>query len=254
MTAAHEKTDARWLRRFAGPADPRVRLICFPHAGGSASFFRGWPVFLSPTVELLAVQYPGRQDRISEPLIGDMDVLAGQITEAVRSRVDVPTVFFGHSLGATIAYEVACRLPAGKAPVWLFVSARAAPAKCRNHSVYRRDDAGVLAYLRGLGGMDTSVLDDPELRDLALAVVRNDLRIAGTYRYTERGPLQCPITAVAAADDGTFPAAEAAEWTAHTTGAFEHHVLPGDHFYLESTPARFTELLTGTLTKAMKAR
>ncbi|MBN6039799.1 thioesterase II family protein [Amycolatopsis sp. 195334CR] len=250
MTAARERTEARWLRRFGGPEDPATRLVCFPHAGGSASFFRGWPAFLPSEVELLAVQYPGRQDRISEPLIGEMAVLADRITEAIRPRLDRPTILFGHSLGATVAFEVASRIAKSSALAGLVVSARAAPSLARPHSVYRRDDAGVLAYLRELGGMDSRVLADPELRELALPVVRNDLRIAGTYHYVERPPLDCPITAIAGESDGTFPPEDAAGWAAHTTAGFEHHVLPGDHFYLENAPAAFVGLLAGALAKA----
>lgn len=250
MTAPREDAGARWFRRFARTRDAPVRLVCFPHAGGGAGFFRTWPAFLSEDVELVAVQYPGRHDRFTEPMIDDMDPLAEAITAAVESAVEKPTVFFGHSLGATVAFEVATRLSTRRRPAWLVASGRAAPGRLRPNDVHLRDDLGVETYLRELGGTDTRVLDDPELRELAIPVVRNDLRVAGTYRYRDGPPLSCPITAVTGRDDHTFPVTDALAWAGHTTGPFEHHALPGGHFYLEGAPRDLVELLIGALAKA----
>ncbi|WP_250279849.1 thioesterase domain-containing protein [Frankia sp. Cppng1_Ct_nod] len=127
-----------WLRRIRPASNATHRLVCFPHAGGSASFFRWIFQMLPTTTEVLGVQYPGRQDRRSEPLIPTISGLADQVHEVLGSRLDRPTAFFGHSMGAVVAFEVARRLTAsgpgrrggpghGGAPAVLFVSGCQAP-------------------------------------------------------------------------------------------------------------------------------
>lgn len=102
--------DPEWFRLFSSAPDAAVRLLCLPHAGGSASFYFPVAQALSPSVEVLAVQYPGRQDRRMEPLIDDIHTLADRITEELSAYRDKPLALFGHSMGAVLGFEVAQRL------------------------------------------------------------------------------------------------------------------------------------------------
>lgn len=118
-----------WIRRFhpAGPAS--ARLVCLPHAGGAASYYFSLSRALSPGVEVLAIQYPGRQERQLERRRETVAELADEITEVIRPLADQPLYLFGHSLGATVAFEVARRLEAADVKLaHMFVSARRAPA------------------------------------------------------------------------------------------------------------------------------
>ncbi|WP_316522803.1 thioesterase II family protein [Kitasatospora brasiliensis] len=240
---------ARWFRTYAARPQARVRLVCFPHAGGSAAAFRELSGRLPASVELTAVQYPGRQDRYGEPPAPDMDTLATTIAAAVEPLLDRPVAFFGHSLGATVAFETARRLSSRHRPALrhLFASARRAPAVPNQGPDIGRDDASVLAYVRGLGGTGAALLEDEDLREMALPVLRADFRLVDTYRYSPGAPLLCPITAVVGAEDDACRPDHARRWAECTAAGFDLRVLPGGHFYPETHPAELTELLTGTL-------
>src|ERR1051326_3612207 len=158
MTAM-EIQHGQWLRRFHPAEDAAVRLVCLPHAGGAASFYFPVSQRLSGPFDVVAVQYPGRQDRRREPCIDDLRVLADAIAEAVRPLTDRPVALFGHSMGATLAFEVAHRLGVAH----LFASGRRAPSRPREERTHQLGDAGLLADVRRLAGTDAQVLADDEI-------------------------------------------------------------------------------------------
>ncbi|MFE7564469.1 thioesterase II family protein [Kitasatospora sp. NPDC057500] len=228
----------RWLRRFHRAEQARVRLVCLPHAGGSASYFFPLSHRLAPEAEVLAVQYPGRQDRHTEPLFGDLGEAADRIAEALLLWNDLPVALFGHSMGATIGFEVARRLEAaGTVPVALFASGRRAPSRVRDEGIHRLADREFLAEMVSLGGASEVLLKDPEMLRLYLPVVRGDYRTAETYRYQEGPALTCPVVGLTGDRDKQAEIENVAAWAEHTTGPFELEVFPGGHFYLNDAPA-----------------
>lgn len=222
----------RWLRSFGRAAHGSPRLVCFPHAGGAASSFVPLARTLTPGVEVLAAQYPGRQDRSREPCVTDLGELADALTAAVRQRPGGWTVLFGHSMGAILAFEVARRLAGGPgmAPAAVVVSGRQAPS-CR-HGGEPWDDDDLERELRRLGGTDASVLADDQMREMALQVLRADAQAVASYRPDPDATIGCPLTAFTGDADPTTSVADARAWQRHTTGGFELRVFPGDHFYL----------------------
>jgi surfactin synthase thioesterase subunit len=154
-----------WIRRYHPGPPGAARLVCFPHAGGSATFFFPVSQTLSPVAEVLTVQYPGRQDRRTEKGIESIDALAEHVARALAPWTDRPLVFLGHSMGAVVAFEVARRLEwQGIVLRHLFASGRRAPSRYRPEFVHLRDDDGIVAELIELSGTDASVLGDEEIR------------------------------------------------------------------------------------------
>lgn len=243
-----------WLRTLR-PAPPgAARLVCLPHAGGAAHSYLELAGRIDPGIEVLAVQYPGRYDRIADPLIGDLKMMAGHIAAALGPLRDAPLALFGHSLGGLLGYETAARLEAvGSGPAHLFVSAMLAPSRHHHDGVHLRDDDQILAELARLGG--TPVLSEAEemfLR-LLLPAIRSDYR--AFENYTDPGHrLTSPVTAFLGDRDPLVTAGEARAWADHTTGRFALRVLPGGHFYL-TDPGNTAELareLSGRLTGATR--
>ncbi|AUS81190.1 thioesterase [Actinoalloteichus sp. AHMU CJ021] len=244
-----------WLRRFK-PADPgAVRLVCLPHAGGSASFFFPMATALSPGVEVAAVQYPGRQDRRHEPCAGSVRELANMIFEVLGPSLTKPTALFGHSLGASVGFELARLMTDADAPpVHLFASGRRAPSSHRDESVHKLDDDGLLADVRALSGTDARILGDDELLRMALPAIRGDYRIAETYAYTPGPPLSCPITVLTGDADQKTTSAEAEAWAEHTTGDFEVNTFQGGHFFLTAHQKTILARMSARLAGAKAGR
>jgi surfactin synthase thioesterase subunit len=229
-----EAGSGAWLRRFHPAPPAATQLVCLPHAGGSASFYYPVSQQLSGMLEVIAVQYPGRQDRRHERCIDDLRTLAAAVFDQLRPLVDRPLALFGHSMGATLAFEVAQLLAerTGAGPAHLFVSARPAPSCSRNDTVHLLGDEGLLADVRLLSGTDPQVLGDEEMVRSALPAIRADYRAAETYRYRPRPPLSCPITAFCGDADPKATVEEVRAWAGHTDAAFDLTVFPGGHFYL----------------------
>lgn len=227
-------TDNPWIRRFHHEPNSRVTLVCFPHAGGSASFFYPVSDAMQSTLQVVALQYPGRQDRRHERPLTTIADLADQAFAALRPLMDRPLIFFGHSMGATLAFEVAVRMKrAGLGgPATLFASGRRAPSTHRVETVHLRDDDGLVTELKTLSGTDTRILGDLELLRMILPAIRSDYTAAETYEYQPGPALDCPIVALVGESDPKVTPAEARAWAGHTTGAFELCTYSGGHFYL----------------------
>ncbi|MEV0724909.1 alpha/beta fold hydrolase [Micromonospora purpureochromogenes] len=222
-----------WIRRFHPAPDAPTRLVCFAHAGGSASYFYPVSQALSPGLDVLAVQYPGRQDRRAEPAFEDVPRLVDALVDQVAVWADRPLALFGHSLGATVAFEVARRLQArGTEVSALFASGRRAPSRHRPAWVHEGDDDALISEMLKLEGTDAQMLTDPELVRMILPALRADYKAAETYRYQPGPPLTCPVYALTGDADPQVDVPDAESWREHTTGPFALHVFSGGHFYL----------------------
>lgn len=248
---------SRWIRAYGSGAynsgSGSVRLFCFPHAGGAATYFYPWSASLGADIEVLAMQYPGRQDRGGEPHVRSIPDMADQIYEELRPRLPETFAFFGHSMGAIIAFEVACRIAReeGRGPVHLFASGRRAPSRHRHEDLHRAGIPALLAEMRSLGGTDQRILNDNDLLNLMLPMVRADYAAIETYRFDPGPPLSCGITAMIGDRDPRVSLDEAAAWADHTTGRFDLRVYPGGHFYLNECRAGVLDVISSALFSAV---
>ena len=227
----------KWLPFRQSNAAARVRLFCLPFAGGGASVYRLWEPGLPLTVELCAVQLPGRETRFREPAYTRLAPLVSDLAEVFEPLLDIPAVFYGHSMGAITAFELARELRRrGKStPARLIVGGRRAPDRPRRGPpLHAMPDAQFLAELKQFNGTRSAVLENDDLMRVLLPVLRADFTVHETYTYTEKAPLDCPILAVTGADDTICPPAELEAWRRHTRSEFEARTVPGDHFFLQS--------------------
>jgi medium-chain acyl-[acyl-carrier-protein] hydrolase len=223
----------RWIDRPASARHTRVQLFCFPFAGGSAAEFRTWQSRLPAGVGVVAIQLPGRANRIGEPLFVALRPLVDALREALRPHLRPPFAFFGHSMGALIAYELARRLDRG--PDRLYVSGHRAPQlPARDRPLRDLPDDELVIELRRLDGTPAEVLDDAELCDLLLPRLRADFAIAETYVHVPNPLLDIPITAFGGTEDRLVRPSELRPWACVTRGAFRLRMLPGSHFFLHT--------------------
>jgi len=231
-------TENQWVVRKARATRPRMRMFCFPFAGGGAAVFRNWTAIAPAEIEVCPVQLPGRENRIGEPAFHNMSSLADAATTALRPLLDLPFAFFGHSMGALLAFEIARRLRAiaYDGPAVIMASAARAPQVPRTSITYNLPVPQLLAELRRLEGTPTGVLDHPELVELVLPLIRADFQVVETYRYRHAPPLNCPIVALGGLEDRHVSAEQLEAWGAQTSTEFVRCMLPGGHFYImEST-------------------
>lgn len=238
--------DSLWFHRPAPRPAAELRLFCFPHAGGGAAAFRGWPDLLDEDIEVVAVRLPGRESRFAEPRYRRMAQLSQDLSAALRPLLDRPYGFFGHSLGALVAFETARRLvaDAAPAPVHLFAAACRAPQLPLDEpALHDLPSAALIERLCEYGGMPAEVLDQRDLLHVLLPTIRDDFELAETYRPARTGGLACPVTALGGRADGSVTNADLAAWRSTTTGPFSVVLVPGGHFAVNLPESRATALI-----------
>ncbi|MEV0335282.1 alpha/beta fold hydrolase [Nocardia sp. NPDC050717] len=230
-----------WLRVLRADQAARRRLVCFPPGGGSAPAYRALAGHLGAGVEVTAVQYPGRQDRLADPVITDLHELADRIAEDLLRRPGPARVLFGHSMGATVAYETARRLAAaGEPAAALIVSGRPDPTHVDTGRLHLASDDALIDDLERLAVDPAPVRllrTEPGLADLVLPALRADYQAVETYAHRPGPVLTCPVLALVSTEDPTTTVEQAERWRAMSDGPFRLRTFPGGHFYLDERPA-----------------
>jgi len=246
-----------WLHRFGGSSPAAARLFCFGHAGGAAAAFRSWHQALPRSLDVCAVQLPGRANRMGEPAMRAIPAMVDALLPALIPNLDLPFAFFGHSMGSALAYAVTHELARRSAPlpVHLFVSGRRPPRiPDPDPPLHPLSDADFIAEInRRYGGIPPEVLAEPDLMALLLPTLRADLLALETYDPPAAAPLPCPVSAFGGADDPRTPRTHLEAWRDETRGAFRSRVFPGGHFYLEARRDEVLADLVATLSPVLEA-
>jgi surfactin synthase thioesterase subunit len=218
-----------WLRQLNAVAGTS-RLVCLPYAGGNGTIYESWTKWLPPEVELWAPDLPGREHRMLDAPVADMELLVGGLTDELRPD-DRPTTLFGHSFGALVAFEVARRLQRDARPVrCLVASGMSAPRTLPDRPA--PTDAEIHASLRSHGVAPEEFFRQPELLELVMPGLRADYRMAMGYRYSPGPELSAQVYALGGTADPAVPAAGLAAWAEEATGGCRTRMWPGGHMYL----------------------
>ena len=231
---------ARWVLGAPDEGAPAERLFCFPHAGAGASVFTPWRAHLPDSVIPFPVQLPGRENRYAEPLPDNLEVLTGDLAEALLPLLRPPYVLFGHSFGGLVAFALARNLRSRGHPLprKLLLSGARPPDAAPGIPSHTMSDPELLRFLRETDGLPERLLAHPELIRTLLRGLRADLRLAAEYHPASTEPLPCDLHAFAGLDDPVVSAREMAGWRDHTTGTFTIQAVPGDHRAAYDTTGR----------------
>jgi medium-chain acyl-[acyl-carrier-protein] hydrolase len=243
-----------WIVRPRPVPGSALRLLCVPYAGAGASVFGTWPAELPAGVEVLAIELPGRETRFKERPFDRLAPLVAQLADAVAPGLSAPFAIYGHSLGALIGFGLARELVRrGRAPAHLFVSGRRAPQLPEASPIHGLPDAELLARLHRLGGFREGVLQERELMELFLPILRADLAVTETAVIAPDDPLTCPITALGGLADDRATAPELEAWRLHTRGAVDREMFSGGHFFLQTARAALLASLSRRLARIAAA-
>jgi surfactin synthase thioesterase subunit len=234
---------SRWIVGDPGQSGQsgHVRLLCFHHAGGGASLYREWlrPETFPEGIRVLPVQLPGREDRFREPAFKTMQPLVDALLDNIGPFLVPPFAFFGHSMGALVAFELTRQLQAAgrPLPIHLFLSAKRPPHLPRRAALARLPDTELTAALRTLNGTPAEVLEHRELLALMLPILRADFSVSETYPYAVGDPLACRITAFVGTTDPEASETDAQAWARETRESLVVRAFEGDHFFIQSQSA-----------------
>jgi len=228
-----------------------LQLFCLPYSGASAMVYSRWRRSMPQWLSVQPVELPGRGARLGEALQTDMQALARQLAREILPRLDGPYALFGHSLGGLLAFEMAHALREAGAPepVALIASGTAAPTRRED---YDRDfaepktDEQLKNDLRTLQGTPLEVLDNHELMELTLPILRADFLMCGRYRYRVRRPLGCPIRVLGGVDDKATQQ-QLIDWQLEGESGFSLDMLPGGHFFIHEHEAKVLRILKASL-------
>lgn len=227
--------DQSWYIGYKKNPQAAIRLFCFHHSGGGASSYHPWVESLSPLIEMVAIQLPGRENKFLEPLTSDLSHIITKLSKDFSYYKDKPFIVFGHSLGALLAFEFikAIHRIYSLYPRQVIVSAAKAP-----HMPYRRkilshlEDKLLKEELKAYNGIDERIQNEPELFDLFLPIIRSDFSIVENYSFAGSASFPCDILAFSGSDDPTVTQEEILGWSTQTTGKFEHMPFSGAHFFI----------------------
>jgi medium-chain acyl-[acyl-carrier-protein] hydrolase len=243
----------RWLVTPRPRPNAGVRLLCLPYAGGAASAYRAWSDALGPDVEVCALQPPGREMRLRERPFDRVEPLVAAAADALEGALDRPWAVFGHSMGALIGFELIRELRRRGAPLPLAFAAsgRNAPhLPPRDRLMYGLPDDEFIAKLRRFEGTPDEVLQNRELMELLLPLLRADFAVNEVYTPREEAPLDLPLLVMGGTEDEEVSREGLAAWEGYTTGPFSVRLFPGGHFFLNTLVGPVTEAVRDTIRRA----
>ena len=227
----------RWFICRSERPQAALRMFCLPYAGGGASVYNSWSNSFPDTIELHAVQLPGRELRYNEPKFTDIHETAKALADSIKPYLDRPYGLFGYSMGALVAFELMreLRRRGEPLPIQLFIAAMRAPQTppiCPSLTHLPLDS--FLEKMRHYYDPPQDAWNLPELLEVILPTLRADMKMCDGYIHNLEPPFECPIHAFAGQDDRSSPPAIVREWRQQTTEDFNMDVFDGTHFFINT--------------------
>ncbi|UMV49317.1 alpha/beta fold hydrolase [Paenibacillus macerans] len=237
------KASASWFVVHHPNPQAKLRLFCFPYAGGSTSVFKDWGKLLKE-IEVYTVQLPGRGIRLKEPAFTRMEPLVENLIGDMLPLLDRPFILFGHSLGGLIAFQTSRLLEEQhqRSPVHLFISGRN-PPHIREDCVYNLSDREFVELLHHYNGTPNEVLKDANMMSYFLPILRADFQLSNTYELKGEPKLSCPLSVYGGTDDPLIGPEALEEWERYAKYRFSVQLFAGDHFYLNFNQAELLDML-----------
>ncbi|BAY84424.1 putative thioesterase [Calothrix parasitica NIES-267] len=235
-----------WINFPKSNPKAKLRLFCFHYAGGGASSFRSWIDKLPSEVEVCLIELPGRGMRMMEPPFTQLQLLIDALEKALLPSFDRPFIFFGHSMGALVSFELTQTIFTNHKllPLHLYVSGQRAPhIPDPDPPIHHLPEALFLKELRRYNGTPEEVLNNSELMQLLLPTLRADFAVLENYVYTPSPPLNCPITAFGGLEDWKANYEQLRSWETQTNSTFSIQLFPGDHFFIYSSESKLLQYL-----------
>ena len=254
MKSVNKPSVSAWLSISPSRGCRLGRMFCFPFAGGGATAYYRWNKRILDDIELATVQLPGREARLREPLFKRLASLADTLVEELIPWIDGPFAFYGHSMGALLAFELCRKLRRhhGLLPFHLFVSGYRAPQLQPSESPFSHlPNEEFIDRVRQYGGVPDFVAQDEELMDIFLPILRADFEMTESYVYKQEAPLECPITAFGGLSDPKISTEKITAWSIHTSSRFSTHFFPGGHFFLHDSESLVLKQVNLQLSKSM---
>jgi surfactin synthase thioesterase subunit len=235
------------LVRLKDGAAPSPLVLLLPHSGCNSTVLLPVAQAMAEGTWVMGADYPGHGARFVEPLAADVFTLAAEIVDAVVAEAPQEVVLFGHSFGSIVGFEVARTLSERGVPVRrLFASSCVDPhaMAAEVRTVHQVPDEVLLDLLVGHGGIDEELVEEPELLEVMLPIIRHDTRLGEVHRPHPGAVVDAPVTAVGGTDDPTVSRADLVGWGDCTTADCTVEFVPGGHFHVMEHPQNIAALLT----------
>lgn len=227
-----------------------IKLFCFPYAGGTSAIYAKWRRYISKNINLCPIELAGRGQRYEAPLYNTLNEVIEDVYSIIKNDIDDNYAFFGHSMGCLVAYELAHKIrKLGKnSPYHIFFSGKSAPHSEKvSRNIYNLPDEEFKSEILSLGGTPKEILEQQELLDIFLPILRADFKVNDTYKYIEPDKkLDCNITVINGKEDD-MSLSDIVGWKQHTSGDCKIYMMDGGHFYLNDKYEDIIKIINHTL-------
>jgi len=233
-----------WLPSINTDEAVKYRVFCFPFAGAGSSIYRSWIEEMRPEIDVCPIQLPGRENRIQEPAIDNVEQMVAEVIEVIKSYLDTPFAFFGHCIGALIGYELASELKRQfqPAPEHIYVSAFRAPDyENPNRVLHGLTDMEIKEELRGYGGFPDAVLDNDDVMCTLMPMLRADFALHENYGFNGYQRLECPISVFGGDEDHIVRQEHMENWKDRSEAEVNMRIFKGGHFFLSANKEAILE-------------